>query len=93
MTPSRLPPGIAAILAFCFGVMGAVLGMAQVVSPYTLPPLPPSYILTTFQWFTGPIGKLCGTEYGGDIGFELAFAFTATSYLVLRTIEKHYFKR
>lgn len=29
-TPSSLPPGIAAIGAFCFGVMGAVLGMAQV---------------------------------------------------------------
>ncbi|CAO1605600.1 Purine-cytosine permease fcy21 [Xanthoria calcicola] len=25
-----LPPGIAAILAFCFGVLGAVMGMAQV---------------------------------------------------------------
>jgi len=28
--PSKLPPGIAAMLAFCFGIMGAVLGMAQV---------------------------------------------------------------
>jgi NCS1 nucleoside transporter family len=38
MTPSRLPPGIAAITAFLFGVMGAVLGMAQVVSfaPFSL---------------------------------------------------------
>ena len=30
MSPSLLPPGIAAILAFCFGVFGAVMGMAQV---------------------------------------------------------------
>lgn len=28
--PQKLPPSIAALLAFCFGVMGAVLGMAQV---------------------------------------------------------------
>ena len=91
MTPSRLPPGFAAILAFCFGVMGAVLGMAQVVSSPS--PIPLSYLLTTFQWYTGPIGKLCGTKFGGDVGFELAFAFTATSYCVLRTIEKSYFKR
>lgn len=28
--PSKLPPGIAAIGAFCFGVFGAVMGMAQV---------------------------------------------------------------
>lgn len=71
---SKLPPGIAAGLAFCFGVMGAVLGMAQV-------------------WYIGVIGKLCGTDYGGDVGFELAFAFSSISYLVLRTIEKNYFKR
>ncbi len=29
-SPSLLPPGIAAIVAFCFGVFGAVMGMAQV---------------------------------------------------------------
>ena len=29
-SPSLLPPGIAAIIAFCFGVFGAVMGMAQV---------------------------------------------------------------
>jgi NCS1 nucleoside transporter family len=73
--PSKLPVGIAAVLAFGFGLMGAVLGMAQV-------------------WFTGPIGKLAGGPvFGGDIGFELAFAFSSTSYLVMRTIEKAHFKR
>jgi NCS1 nucleoside transporter family len=71
---SKLPPGIAAIVAFCFGIMGAVLGMAQV-------------------WFTGPIGKLCGGAFGGDVGFELAFAFAASSYCVMRYAEKRYFKR
>jgi NCS1 nucleoside transporter family len=73
--PSKLPPSYAAITAFGFGVMGAVMGMSQV-------------------WFIGPIGKLAGAApYGGDIGFELAFAFAGTSYIVLRTIEKNYFKR
>ncbi|KAI9717877.1 MAG: hypothetical protein M1812_004404 [Candelaria pacifica] len=28
-SPSKLPPGIAAIAAFCFGVFGAIMGMAQ----------------------------------------------------------------
>jgi len=74
MTPSRLPPGFAAIGAFCFGVFGAVMGMSQV-------------------WFIGPIGKHIGGPYGGDIGFELAFAFTAISYLVLRKIELKHFRR
>jgi NCS1 nucleoside transporter family len=74
MDKDKLPPGIAAITAFCFGIMGAILGMAQV-------------------WFTGPIGKLCGTQYGGDIGFELAFAFSSTSYTILRYFEKKHFGR
>ncbi len=74
MDAKLLPPGIAAVVAFAFGIMGAVLGMAQV-------------------WFTGPIGKLCGAEYGGDVGFELAFAFSAVTYIPLRYFEKRYFKR
>jgi NCS1 nucleoside transporter family len=72
---SKLPPGIAAIIAFCFGVMGAVLGMSQV-------------------WFEGPIGALCGAPpFGGDVGFELAFAFSSISYCVMRYFEKRYFGR
>jgi len=74
MSKDKLPPGFAAILAFCFGVMGAVLGMAQ-------------------QWFIGPIGKLCGGKFGGDVGFELAFAFSAISYCILRYFEKKHFGR
>ncbi|KAH8679925.1 permease for cytosine/purines, uracil, thiamine, allantoin-domain-containing protein [Tricladium varicosporioides] len=73
-TPSKLPPGFAAILAFCIGAMGAILGMAQV-------------------WFTGPIGKLCGAKYGGDVGFELAFSFSAISFCFLRYFEKKHFGR
>ncbi|KIM75641.1 hypothetical protein PILCRDRAFT_827071 [Piloderma croceum F 1598] len=72
--PLRLPPGIAAIGAFCFGVFGAVMGMSQV-------------------WFIGPIGKHIGGVYGGDIGFELAFAFAAISYFLFRTLEYKHFKR
>jgi len=73
-TPSLLPPGIAAISAFCVGVAGAVLGMAQV-------------------WFTGPIGKKVGGLFGGDIGFELGFAFAATSYVLFRKVELRVFGR
>ncbi|KAI1434087.1 purine-cytosine permease [Xylaria sp. CBS 124048] len=73
-SPSRLPPGYAAVTAFLIGVAGAVLGMAQV-------------------WFTGPIGKLCGAAFGGDVGFELAFAFASLSYCILRTLERRYFGR
>ncbi|KAK3943680.1 purine-cytosine permease [Diplogelasinospora grovesii] len=73
--PKALPPGIAAIIAFAFGIMGAALGMSQV-------------------WYTGPIGKLCGgPEFGGDVGFELAFGFAFVSYLGLRALERSYFKR
>jgi len=72
--PNRLPPGLAAVVAFGFGVMGAILGMAQV-------------------WFTGPVGRLCGGDLGGDVGFELAFAFSVLSYLGLRGIENKHFGR
>lgn len=74
-TPHLLPRGMAAIAAFCFGVFGAVMGMAQV-------------------WFIGPVGKKIGSPaYGGDVGFELAFAFAGVAYLVLRTFEKRSFGR
>ncbi|KAK7743596.1 Purine-cytosine permease fcy21 [Cytospora paraplurivora] len=74
-TPSKLPPGFAALGAFLVGIMGAVLGMAQV-------------------WFTGPVGRLCGGEgAGGDVGFELAFAFSAVSYVVSRAVEKRLYRR
>lgn len=70
--PKKLPPGIAAVTAFCFGVCGFVLGMSQV-------------------WFIGPIAQTI-SAYGGDIGFELGFAFAAVSYLILRTIELRVFR-
>jgi len=70
----KLPPGIAAMTAFCFGIAGAILGMLQV-------------------WFEGPIGALCGAPFGGDIGLELAFSFSALSYIILRYFEKKHFGR
>ncbi len=74
-SPSKLPPGIAAIGAFCFGVFGAIMGMAQL-------------------WWIGPIGAKIGLpEYGGDIGFPLAFAFAAISYCGFRFLELKKFGR
>ncbi|KAK2592625.1 Purine-cytosine permease fcy21 [Conoideocrella luteorostrata] len=40
-------------------------------------------------WWVGPAGK----GAGGDLGFELGFAFSASSYFVLRTIEIRILKR
>ncbi|KAJ2990413.1 hypothetical protein NUW58_g2961 [Xylaria curta] len=44
-------------------------------------------------WFTGPIGRLCGANFGGDVGFELAFSFAAVAYLGLRSLELWYYGR
>jgi purine-cytosine permease-like protein len=73
--PKALPPGIAAITAFCFGIAGMVTGMSQV-------------------WFVGPIAIHAGAApFGGDVGFELGFAFAFVSYFFLRKIELKYFGR
>ncbi|GAA5873523.1 hypothetical protein JCM8547_005611 [Rhodosporidiobolus lusitaniae] len=45
-------------------------------------------------WYVGPIAKMIGDpEYGGDIGFELAAAFTAVTYPLFRYAEKKKFGR
>lgn len=73
--PDKLPPGIAAVGAFCCGVAGMITGMSQ-------------------QWWVGPIALHAGeAPYGGDVGFELGFAFAAVGYLILRPIELKIFKR
>ncbi|TID19762.1 purine-cytosine permease [Venturia nashicola] len=73
--PKALPPGFAAIAAFCFGIAGMVCGMSQV-------------------WFVGPIALHAGkAPFGGDVGFELGFAFAFTSYFVLRKLEMKFFGR
>ena len=72
---SKLPPGIAAVFAFCCGIAGMVTGMSQV-------------------WFVGPIALHAGeAPFGGDVGFELGFAFAFVSYAVARHFELKYFGR
>ncbi|QIW99515.1 hypothetical protein AMS68_005033 [Peltaster fructicola] len=73
--PGKLPPGIAAVFAFCCGIAGMVTGMSQV-------------------WWVGPIALYAGEfPFGGDIGFELGFAFAAVGYLIARPIEMKFFGR
>lgn len=72
-----LPIGLGALGAFCFGVVGAVMGMAQI-------------------WYIGPLGAKVGgsaNPFGGDIGYELAAAFTAVTYPIFRTLELKYMGR
>jgi len=67
--PEKLPPGIAAVFAFCHGVAGMVAGMSQ-------------------EWWVGPVARYAGMPpYGGDVGFELGFVFSAVSYFILRNLE------
>jgi hypothetical protein len=44
-------------------------------------------------WFTGPIGKKVGGAFGGDVGFELGFGFSAIAYVIFRKIELKVFGR
>lgn len=49
--------------------------------------------MSQFYW-VGPIGKLCGVApFGGDVGFEMAFAFAFVTYCCLRPFEKARFRR
>ncbi|KAF2481283.1 purine-cytosine permease [Neohortaea acidophila] len=74
-SPSKLPPGYAAVFAFCCGIVGMVTGMSQV-------------------WWVGPIGLTAGVKpYGGDVGFELSFAFAAAAYCITRPLEIKYIRR
>lgn len=45
-------------------------------------------------WYVGPIALHAGeAPFGGDVGFELGFAFAAVSYFGFRTLELRFFKR
>ncbi|KAF2669254.1 purine-cytosine permease [Microthyrium microscopicum] len=45
-------------------------------------------------WYVGKIALSAGeAPFGGDVGFELAFAFAFTSYCITRPFEKKHFKR
>lgn len=70
-TPSKMPIGIAGLLAFLLGIVGCILGMVQ-------------------TWYVGVISKKIG-DTGGDLGNELAFAFTLVAYVPLRHWERWQF--
>lgn len=45
-------------------------------------------------WYVGPVALKAGeAPYGGDVGFELGFAFAFTSYAIVRRFELKYFGR
>lgn len=45
-------------------------------------------------WFVGPIALHAGkAPFGGDVGFELGFAFAFTAYCITRPLEKRVFGR
>ena len=70
-TESKMPIGIAGLIAFLLGIVGCILGMVQ-------------------TWYVGVIAIKIG-ETGGDIGNQLAFAFTLISYVPLRYWERSQF--
>ena len=45
-------------------------------------------------WYVGPIALHAGSgATGGDVGFELGFAFAFVAYAILRPIELRFFGR
>ena len=90
--PQHLPLGAAAAFAAACGVMGAVLGMATLwyigvlgkKSKSTFFNLIPSSLLNCLLRAVGD------PEFGGDIGFELSFAFSAVVYPIARYIERKF---
>ncbi|OBZ68501.1 Coatomer subunit beta [Grifola frondosa] len=90
-SPSRLPLGFAGVLAGCFGVAGAVVGMSEVRISCLMTSLKHSKHNAIPQvWYTGPLGLKAGAEFGADLGFELAAGFAAVVYPPLRWLEIHY---
>jgi len=75
-TRSKLPIGWAAIVSMAIGLVGVVLGAAQVIT-----------IGKTVLFAVGPLARLVNAPYGMDIGFELGLVLAAVSYLILRRIE------
>ncbi|MBO0792397.1 MAG: cytosine permease, partial [Ktedonobacteraceae bacterium] len=81
-TPAKLPLGWAAIVSLAIGLVGVVLGFAQVffINDQAIP-------------ITGPIAGLVNQPYGIDIGFELGLVLAGISYFILRRIELNATKR
>lgn len=44
-------------------------------------------------WYIGVLAKKIEPLFGGDIGFELAFAFSGIVYPILRYFEKKHYGR
>lgn len=77
-SPDLLPVGYAAGGAIAVGIVGAVLGMAQ---------------LWYIGVIGGMIGPPPPEGFGGDVGFLLSAAFSAITYPPLRYLEKKYVGR
>ena len=70
---TKLPLGIAALIAFLVGWVGSILCMAQV-------------------WYVGPLAALI-SEYGGDMGNYVGFAWAGLVFPPLRWLELRKFGR
>ncbi len=75
-TRSRLPLGWAAIVSMAIGLIGVVLGAAQVIT-----------IGKNTIFAVGPVARLVNAPYGMDVGFELGVVLAAIAYLILRRVE------
>lgn len=75
-TRRRLPLGWAAVVSMAIGLLGVVLGAAQVIT-----------IGKNTIFAVGPVARLVNAPYGMDVGFELGLVLAALSYLILRKIE------
>lgn len=77
-TPSKLPPGIAAVISMVVGLGVAILGVNQ----------------AAVIGYQGPLSRMLGGDlYGADIGFPLAILATGILYFILRRWEMARYKR
>lgn len=81
-TASKLPLGWAAIVSLVIGLVGVVLGVAQVIT-----------VNGNSTPVVGPIANLVNPPYGMDVGFELGLVLAAIVYLILRRVELNTSKR
>jgi purine-cytosine permease-like protein len=77
-TPGKLPIGWAAIASMGIGLVGVVLGAAQVVNNTPV---------------VGPVARLVNPPFGMDVGFELGLVLAGIAYLILRRLELNASKR
>lgn len=91
-SPSYLPWGLAAAFASALGVVGAVLGMATTWYIGVLGKESKSLfaLSSTFCLIASLVSTVGDPAFGGDIGFELSFGFSAITYPIARFIERRY---